>query len=129
MYFKNLRDSSTNSITNFPTPEIYKTIVDIEDLHEIGKRSKKCPYYGTKSLVETAEIITMPYQLLFMNDNKIDLTNSIVIVDEAHNLVNTLIDMNRVDLSLVELISIQKGLKVYMERFEKTSPTKHISTE
>ncbi|CAI8508864.1 unnamed protein product [Hanseniaspora opuntiae] len=126
VYFKNLRDSSTNSITNFPTPEIYKTIVDIEDLHEIGKRSKKCPYYGTKPLVETAEIITMPYQLLFMNDNKIDLTNSIVIVDEAHNLVNTLIDMNRVDLSLVELISIQKGLKVYMERFEKKLAQRNI---
>ncbi|KAL6935293.1 uncharacterized protein HGUI_00971 [Hanseniaspora guilliermondii] len=119
LYFKNLKDSSTNSITNFPTPELYKTIIDIEDLHEIGKQSKKCPYYGTKPLLETAEIITMPYQLLFMNDNTIDLANSIVIVDEAHNLVNTLIDMNRVDISLKELISIQKGIKIYMEKFEK----------
>lgn len=118
VYFKNLRDTNTNSITNFPTPEIYKSVIDIEDLHEIGQKSKTCAYYGTKPVVETAEIITMPYQLLFMNDNKLDLTNSIVIVDEAHNLVNTLIDMNRADISLSELNCLLAGIDIYLQKFE-----------
>lgn len=118
VYFKNLKDANSNNMTNFPTPQIYKSIIDIEDLHEIGKESKTCAYYGTKHLVETAEIITMPYQLLFMEDNNIDLSNSIVIVDEAHNLVSTLIDMNRADISLTELKAILAGLDIYIKKFE-----------
>lgn len=133
VYFKNLREPTTNigndnsdtKTEGFPAELVYKDILDIEDLNELGFELKKCPYYGIKTLIESAEIVTLPYQLLFMDDLNIDLSNSIVIVDEAHNLVNTLIDMNKCDISLIEVETLLKGLTIYLNKFGKKLATKN----
>lgn len=121
VYFKNLQHHEGNDEedTGFPPELIYKDILDIEDLNELGLSIKKCPYYGIKSLFESAEIITLPYQLLFMDNLNIDLSNSIVIIDEAHNLVNTLIDMNRCTISSSEVSLLFQGVQIYLQKFGK----------
>lgn len=70
--------------------EFKEPIIDIEDLVKAGTKFQCCPYYASKNLIHNAEIIFMPYNYLL--DPKIrctiqiDLQNSIVILDEAHNV-------------------------------------------
>jgi regulator of telomere elongation helicase 1 len=49
-----------------------------------------CPYYLAREDQEEAELTVLPYNYLFdasmRRAQKIDITNAIVIVDEAHNL-------------------------------------------
>lgn len=66
------------------------TVVDIEDLVRVGKKLKCCPYYVAKEFLDDADIIFMPYNYLLdpkmRKANKIDLKNTIIIFDEAHNV-------------------------------------------
>lgn len=77
--------------TQKENPEFRQSgVLDIEELVRIGKKLKCCPYYASKEFVDDAEIIFMPYNYLLdpkmRKANKIDLQNTIVILDEAHNV-------------------------------------------
>lgn len=66
------------------------SIMDIEDLVKVGQKLKMCPYYASKELVDDADIVFMPYNYLLdpsaRKANKIELSNTICILDEAHNI-------------------------------------------
>lgn len=71
-----------------PTP---MGVMDIEDLVEMGRSEDVCPYFFSRSSVQTAGLILMPYNYLV--DPKIratlgnlNLEDAVVIFDEAHNL-------------------------------------------
>jgi regulator of telomere elongation helicase 1 len=72
-------------------PHIGDEPVDIEDLVNIGKDSGPCPYYITRELHKDVDIIFAPYNYLISNGYrkflKVNWTNSVLIFDEAHNLV------------------------------------------
>ena len=65
-------------------------IMDIEDLHKLGKKHHFCPYYMSRELYQAADVIFLPYNYLL--DHKIrgsldiDFKGSIIIFDEAHNV-------------------------------------------
>lgn len=65
-------------------------ITDIEDLVSYGKDHKCCPYYATKKKSVESDIIFIPYGYLIdptiREANDIDLNNTIVVLDEAHNV-------------------------------------------
>ncbi|CAO3578742.1 unnamed protein product [Absidia cylindrospora] len=67
-------------------------IWDIEDLTQLGQENGGCPYYASREIAETAELIICPYNYLVdpiirkaMNINTAD---NIIILDEAHNVEN-----------------------------------------
>lgn len=73
------------------SPELQNAkILDIEDLVLVGRKLKCCPYYASKELMDQADIIFMPYNYLLdpkiRKANKVELTNTIIILDEAHNV-------------------------------------------
>ncbi|XP_052900546.1 regulator of telomere elongation helicase 1 homolog isoform X2 [Anopheles moucheti] len=65
-------------------------VLDIEDLVTVGRKMKACPYYLSKELVEQADVIFMPYNYLLdpkaRKSNGLTLQNSVIILDEAHNV-------------------------------------------
>jgi regulator of telomere elongation helicase 1 len=71
---------------------IINKISDIEEMVEIGKYHATCPYYLGRELQKTADIIFMPYNYLIDSNTRsslnIDLEDSVILFDEAHNLVN-----------------------------------------
>lgn len=71
--------------------------LDIEDLVHLGSNLGTCPYYGSRSVVPAADLIVLPYQSLLSKSSReslgLDLKNNIVIIDEAHNLADSLISM------------------------------------
>ena len=64
----------------------------IEELASLGKQHSVCPYYISKELQNTADIILLPYNYLIDPSSRkslsIDLDGCILIFDEAHNLVS-----------------------------------------
>jgi len=76
--------------------------LDIEELHEIGRKGLVCPYFANKDRVTGADIIFMPYNYLI--DDKIrenfDIRyeNSCIIFDEAHNVAQCSEDVTSFEL-------------------------------
>lgn len=100
---------------------IMADIHDIEDLNDLGSKIGMCPYYSTRGDIPIAEIISMPYQLLLHKETRqfigIDLKDSIVIIDEAHNLIDTITRIYSSSINLRDLELVRKGLKQYIKKF------------
>lgn len=83
------------------------TVLDIEDIVRIGKKLKCCPYYASKELMDGADIVFMPYNYLLdpkiRKANKVDLHNTIVILDEAHNVEKMCEESASVQISSSEI--------------------------
>ncbi|KAG5953266.1 hypothetical protein E4U53_006194 [Claviceps sorghi] len=99
------------------------TIPDIEDLHQLGKSLSVCPYYASRSAVPGAEIITLPYPLLLQKTARealgIKLEGNVVIIDEAHNIMDAIANVHAADIKLSELRRGRAMLGVYVRRFGK----------
>lgn len=54
------------------------SVVDIEDLVKLGTKHKFCPYYMSKNLTSTVDIIFMPYNYLLDPSLRKGLSKSIV---------------------------------------------------
>lgn len=79
-----------NVLKKMNKPEFKQPILDIEDLVRNGLKHECCPFYVSREIVKSARIIFMPYNYLIdpkiRESNQIDLRNSIIILDEAHNV-------------------------------------------
>ncbi|KAI9495389.1 helicase C-terminal domain-containing protein [Zychaea mexicana] len=67
-----------------------REVWDIEDLTQIGQAVGGCPYFASRTLAESAEIIFCPYNYLLdpliRSSMDIDLKDHVVVLDEAHNI-------------------------------------------
>ncbi|CAI5756368.1 unnamed protein product [Candida verbasci] len=98
-------------------------IRDIEELNELGQELKICPYYSNRKTVELVEIVSLPYQMLVQDSTRkimnLDLKNSIIIIDEAHNIIDTINSIYSVGITTESLNNIIKSLKIYFGKFSK----------
>ncbi|XP_060530615.1 ATP-dependent DNA helicase DDX11 [Cylas formicarius] len=94
---------------------------DIEDLVQAGKELKACPYYASRKAAEDSEIVLMPYNTLLHKPTReasgIDLKNNVVIIDEAHNLLEALTQMHSSDLTYLQLYHSLNQLKNYKQKY------------
>ncbi|GAB2228111.1 hypothetical protein Droror1_Dr00009941 [Drosera rotundifolia] len=97
--------------------------LDIEDLVDLGSRLGTCPYYGSRSLVPSADLVILPYQSLLSKSSRgslgLDLKGSVVIIDEAHNLADSLISMYDAKVTTSQLENVHQSLEGYLGRFQK----------
>eukprot|EP01018_Ginkgo_biloba_P001594 Gb_07340 [translate_table: standard] len=95
--------------------------LDIEDLLHLGHRIGTCPYYGSRALIPSANLVVLPYQSLLLKSAReslgVNLKGSIVIIDEAHNLVDSLTNMHNSKITILQLQHMNSHLKGYLERF------------
>ncbi|EJT75898.1 DEAD_2 domain-containing protein [Gaeumannomyces tritici R3-111a-1] len=99
------------------------TLPDIEDAHRLGKSLRVCPYYATRTAIPGAEIITLPYPLLLQRSAReafgIDLKGSVVVIDEAHNIMDAVAGVHAAEVRLGDLRRAREMLSVYAKRFGK----------
>ncbi|KAG8406156.1 ATP-dependent DNA helicase chl1 [Metarhizium acridum] len=99
------------------------TVPDIEDLHQLGKSLAVCPYYASRSALPGAEIITLPYPLLLQRSARealgIKLEGNVVIIDEAHNVMDAVANVHAAEIKLSDLQKGRGMLGVYVKRFGK----------
>lgn len=81
--------------------------LDIEDLANLGRDLGTCPYYGSRSMVAKADLVVLPYQSLLSRSSRealgLNLKSNIVIIDEAHNLADSLISMHASRITLAQV--------------------------
>ena len=69
-----------------------------------------CAYYGTRKAVAQAELICMPYTTLLHKQTResmnIPLEDNIVLIDEAHNLIEA---VNAVHTNYLPLHAVSQG--------------------
>jgi chromosome transmission fidelity protein 1 len=96
---------------------------DIEDMYHIGKTLQVCPYYASRTAIPGAEIITLPYPLLLQQSARdalgINLKGNVVIIDEAHNIMDAVSNVYAAEIRLSELRKARQALGVYVKRFGK----------
>ncbi|KAJ3888732.1 helicase C-terminal domain-containing protein [Lentinula edodes] len=101
--------------------QILATPKDIEDLALSGRVFGICPYFASRKAIPQAELITLPYNLLLQKSARealgIDLKDQIVVVDEGHNLIPTLLSLSTVHLSLPLLQTALYQVTTYVTRF------------
>ncbi|ROT37810.1 DNA repair helicase [Sodiomyces alkalinus F11] len=101
----------------------HATVPDIEDLYHLGKTLGVCPYYASRAAIAGTEIISLPYPLLLQKTARdalgIKLEGNIVIIDEAHNIMDAVANAYASQIRLGELKRARQMLGVYVKRFGK----------
>ncbi|KAL2751858.1 hypothetical protein ACRALDRAFT_1078306 [Sodiomyces alcalophilus JCM 7366] len=101
----------------------HATLPDIEDLYHLGKTLGVCPYYASRAAIAGTEIITLPYPLLLQKTARdalgIKLEGNIVIIDEAHNIMDAVANAYASQIRLGDLRRARQMLGVYVKRFGK----------
>ena len=76
---------------------------DIEEYFDLGKKLSTCAYYGSRSAIQFAELICLPYNSILHKSTRealgISLKGNVVIFDEAHNIVDAINNMYSVTLT------------------------------
>jgi chromosome transmission fidelity protein 1 len=87
----------------------------------LGKDIGICPYYASRSAIKPAEIVTLPYPLLLQKSARealgLSLKGHVVIIDEAHNLMDAISGIHGVEISLTQLHRARTQLGVYLQKF------------
>ncbi|XVE88898.1 hypothetical protein DITRI_Ditri19aG0105800 [Diplodiscus trichospermus] len=95
--------------------------LDIEDLVQLGRNIGTCPYYGSRSMITTADLVVLPYQSLLSKSSRealgLNLKDNVVIIDEAHNLADSLISMYDAKITLPQLENVHSHIEKYFGRF------------
>ncbi|KAH8860698.1 ATP-dependent DNA helicase DDX11 [Schistosoma japonicum] len=81
-----------------------------------------CPYYANRKGIPLAQLILVPYSSLLQPSNRLTsglvLKNSIVIIDEAHNLLEATASSMSVSLSLIkDLDGLEKLFASYLQYY------------
>ncbi|CAB0032622.1 unnamed protein product [Trichogramma brassicae] len=96
---------------------------DIEDLVAVGRQANACPYFGARNLMGEASIVFCPYNYLIdpsiRESMGIDLTNEIVIVDEAHNIESICRDAGSAEFREDALLEAAEDCHLLYNRTEK----------
>uniref|UniRef100_A0A1J3GME6 Putative ATP-dependent RNA helicase DDX11-like protein 8 n=1 Tax=Noccaea caerulescens TaxID=107243 RepID=A0A1J3GME6_NOCCA len=96
--------------------------MDIEDLVQLGRDMTTCPYYGSRRSAPAADLVILPYQSLLSKSSReslgLSLKNSVVIIDEAHNLADTLLTMHDAIITMSQLEDVHCSIENYLARFQ-----------
>ncbi|KAI6222652.1 putative ATP-dependent DNA helicase DDX11 [Aphelenchoides besseyi] len=100
-------------------------------LKEEGERLGACPFYAAKSALPLSNVIAMPYNVLFDPITRetygVDVKSNVVVVDEAHNFLNTVYDSASFHAKLAELEMAKEALELYLQNTKSTKETKLVS--
>jgi len=121
-YFTSKDTEKQNLAADF-RDTLFSKIHDIEDLKGIGESFAICPYYSVRKGMSNSEVVTLPYQLLLQKSSrdalKISIKNCVVVIDEAHNLLDTIISLYSVKVTVTDFTHCKQALKKYLSKFSR----------
>ena len=95
---------------------------DIEDLSNLGRKLGICPYYAARATIAPSEVLTLPYPLLLQKSAReamcLSVKDNVIIIDEAHNLMDAVTDAFSVSLSLKQLELATSRIMNYVQKFK-----------
>ncbi|XP_059134655.1 ATP-dependent DNA helicase DDX11 isoform X1 [Peromyscus eremicus] len=110
--------------------EILLEVKDMEQLVALGKEARACPYYGSRFAIPAAQLVVLPYPMLLHAATRqaagIRLQGQVVIIDEAHNLIDTITNIYSTEVNGSQLCQAYSQLLQYMERYGKRLKAKNL---
>lgn len=101
--------------------ESVATIMDIEELVTIAKGHETCPYYSSRLAALDSQVIMVPYPMILHKRTReqlgIDIKNSVLIIDEAHNLIDTISAIHSAEITLDKIQAVKEQLDGYRSRY------------
>ncbi|EEB06601.2 ATP-dependent DNA helicase Chl1 [Schizosaccharomyces japonicus yFS275] len=98
-------------------------VMDMEDMITLGEQTQTCPYYGIREAIAPAHIVAVPYAMLLQQSTRdslgISLRDNVCILDEAHNVIDSICSILSASVSQTEVLLCQKQLQCYLQRFAK----------
>nr|XP_039267118.1 ATP-dependent DNA helicase DDX11-like [Styela clava] len=120
----------TTSNVNDLSDKILGKVQDIEEIVKSGKEITACPYYATRQAIPLAQLIVVPYQTLLHESTRkasgIKLKDSVIIVDEAHNLVDTISNIHSIEVTCAQVLRAHNQLTQYSQKFSKRLKAKNL---
>ncbi|XP_078603430.1 ATP-dependent DNA helicase DDX11-like [Branchiostoma floridae x Branchiostoma japonicum] len=102
--------------------EVLAEVRDIEQLVVKGRKMEACPYYGTRYSIPAAQLVALPYNTLLHRHTRevsgIRLAGNVVIIDEAHNLVDTITGIHSVEITGGQIARAYSQLTQYSQRYK-----------
>jgi len=96
----------------------------------LGRDHKTCPYYGSRYSIPSGEIIALPYNILFQKETRqsfsINLKNQIIIIDEAHNLIDAIAQIHSVEITDLHVSQSITQLNNYVNRYKSRFSAKNM---
>ncbi|XP_061917203.1 ATP-dependent DNA helicase DDX11 isoform X1 [Entelurus aequoreus] len=110
--------------------DVLGSVHDIEQLLKLGRESHSCPYYASRLAVPPAQLVVLPYQMVLHEATRraagIQLKGQVLIIDEAHNLSDTLSCIHSAELSGAQLCRAHSQLRQYADRFKSRLKAKNV---
>ncbi|KAJ2255346.1 ATP-dependent DNA helicase chl1 [Coemansia sp. RSA 455] len=96
-------------------------IMDIEELTKESRRRCTCPYYGARASINGAQVVVLPYNTLLSRSVRqamgISLTGNVVIIDEAPNLVDTILAIHSIALDWRTIRGLLEMAQMYFTKY------------
>uniref|UniRef100_A0A669DHQ9 ATP-dependent DNA helicase DDX11 n=1 Tax=Oreochromis niloticus TaxID=8128 RepID=A0A669DHQ9_ORENI len=103
---------------------------DIEQLLKLGRETHSCPYYATRLAIPPAQLVVLPYQMVLHEATRraagVQLKGQVLIIDEAHNLSDTLSCIHSAELSGAQLCRAHSQLIQYADRYKSRLKAKNL---
>ena len=114
-----------NKVSRATGPESAPTVAncaDIEDLYNMGSSRGFCPFYQSRESSKIADIVFVPYNYIVDfketvgdEDGALELSGSVVIIDEAHNLERVCEDAATITFGSLDIHHCVKAIERAME--------------
>ncbi|OWK03953.1 hypothetical protein Celaphus_00013862 [Cervus elaphus hippelaphus] len=109
--------------------EVLAGVKDVEQLVALGEEARACPYYGGRPSLPL-QLVVLPYQMLLHASTRqaagIRLQGQVVVIDEAHNLIDTITSIHSVEVRGSQLCQAHNQLLQYTERYGKRLKAKNL---
>ncbi|XP_035381632.1 ATP-dependent DNA helicase DDX11 [Electrophorus electricus] len=110
--------------------DVLATVRDIEQLVQHGRATHSCPYYSTRLAIPAAQVVVLPYQSLLhaatRKSSGIKLKDQIIIIDEAHNLIDTITTLHSAEVNGAQVCRAYSQLMQYCERYRSRLKAKNL---
>lgn len=104
--------------------------MDIEELVKAGKHINACPYYASRKASKEAQLVLLPYNTILHKGTRegigLKIKNSALLLDEAHNIIESISNMYSTSVTCGQLDDCTVGLKTYMQRYMSRFNPKHL---
>lgn len=115
-------------------PEVQnQPVLDIEDLVKIGKSCSACPYYMAKALSGEADIVFLPYNYVLdpklLKSFALKLDNSVVILDEAHNVEKVCQDAASCQIASSDIATCIEDITYIMKMLDEDKSVQFVGDD
>uniref|UniRef100_A0A6Q2XZW6 Helicase ATP-binding domain-containing protein n=1 Tax=Esox lucius TaxID=8010 RepID=A0A6Q2XZW6_ESOLU len=95
---------------------------DIEQLLSLARETRSCPYYASRLAIPPAQVRTLPIPFTCSSPE----FQPVLIIDEAHNLSDTLSCIHSSELTGAQLCRAHSQLTQYSERYRSRLKAKNL---